>query len=643
MPPVPDGIEEPPVLPDLAVRRAPGGSWLGAGRPASRVPVTIDAGARAGQRVTFVFRVGHDGPDPATIVLTGRGRDLHAGVVWRLDGRDVTEAVDRGDLRVLVDPGAHRDLTLGVTLRQFAPAGFALTRTLTAEALGGARDRVRAVVTRGPSPVRFHDVGLALGLPRHTHSFDVDAAPVDGDGVDDLVISTHGRVEVFLNHQPGLETVLTRSGGDIHTCAVGDADGDGRADVYCTVGAENGTGSKRNRLWLQQPEGGFGPNRAAHYGVDDPYGRGRHPTFVDLDRRLGTDLFVGNENPRADDNVSLNRTFLHAETAEFSDVRLGMRSDIGGLCAQAADQDGNGWDDLLVCGGAGLATVGWNPGDNQLHLFRNLRRHDGGRRLVDVAPRLGIDLDGVQAARLAHLDGDGHLDLVVVRRDSVSVWPGAAGGTFRLRGVPRGSAGGPRDHAGRCRRAPRTRPVRGPGLRRPAGREPRGPPLPRRRTGLGLGGGPVTHPRRGLWRHGRRPRRGRRRDRRPRGRQRPMVGRGSRPGADLRPLLGLNPLAPPGRPRGRTGPMSDTDLRRIADDYWEAVMVASPVYATFVGDHRFDDRMDDLSEAAEDANLTVITGIVARAEALDPGALSAGRAGHPEPPPGRGRQRPSPH
>ncbi len=70
--------------------------------------------------------------------------------------------------------------------------------------------------------------------------------------------------------------------------------------------------------------------------------------------------------------------------------------------------------------------------------------------------------------------------------------------------------------------------------------------------------------------------------------------------------------------------MSDTELRRIADDYWEAVMVASPVYATFVGDHRFDDRMDDLSEAAEDANLTVITDVVARAEALDPGSLSAG-------------------
>src|SRR5688572_21207362 len=68
----------------------------------------------------------------------------------------------------------------------------------------------------------------------------------------------------------------------------------------------------------------------------------------------------------------------------------------------------------------------------------------------------------------------------------------------------------------------------------------------------------------------------------------------------------------------------DTELRRIADDYWEAVMVASPVYATFVGDHRFDDRMDDLSEAEEDATLAVITGIVVEAEALDPATLSPG-------------------
>lgn len=434
MPPATTTPESSPVLPDLTVRRAPDGPWLGQGRPAGNVPVTVDAPVRAGQRVTFAFRVGHDSPEPATIELRAQGRDARADVVWRLDGQDVTEAVDRGDLRLLVAPGDHPVLTLGVTLPRTVPDGFTLTRTLTAEALaGGARDRVRAVVTRGPASVRFHDVGLALGLPRHTHSFDLDAGPVDADGVDDLVVSYHGLVEVYRNHQPGLETVQTWTQGDLHACAIGDANGDLHSDVYCTVGAENGdAAAKRNRLWLQRPDGGFGPNRAEQYGVDDPFGRGRHPAFVDLDHRRGIDLLVGNENPRTDDNQSLNRTFLHAETAEFVDAQIGMRADIGGLCAQAVDQDANGWDDLLVCGGAGLATVGWHPSQNQLHLFRNVRRPDRGRRLVDVASRLHIALDGVEGARLAHLDGDGLMDLVVVKRTSVSVWPGTAGGRFGL-------------------------------------------------------------------------------------------------------------------------------------------------------------------------------------------------------------------
>jgi uncharacterized protein (DUF885 family) len=69
--------------------------------------------------------------------------------------------------------------------------------------------------------------------------------------------------------------------------------------------------------------------------------------------------------------------------------------------------------------------------------------------------------------------------------------------------------------------------------------------------------------------------------------------------------------------------MSDADLRQIADDYWEAQMVASPVYATFVGDHRFDDRMDEVSEEAEAAHLGEVSAIGERAAAVDPGSLTA--------------------
>ncbi|MET0158535.1 MAG: DUF885 domain-containing protein, partial [Acidimicrobiales bacterium] len=69
--------------------------------------------------------------------------------------------------------------------------------------------------------------------------------------------------------------------------------------------------------------------------------------------------------------------------------------------------------------------------------------------------------------------------------------------------------------------------------------------------------------------------------------------------------------------------MSDADLRRIADAYWEAVLDASPVYATFVGDHRYDDRMDDLSATAESAHLGVVAALGQDVDILDPATLSA--------------------
>lgn len=42
-------------------------------------------------------------------------------------------------------------------------------------------------------------------------------------------------------------------------------------------------------------------------------------------------------------------------------------------------------------------------------------------------------------------------------------------------------------------------------------------------------------------------------------------------------------------------------LRAIADEYWEARLEAHPLYASFIGDHRFDDRADDLSVEHEQA------------------------------------------
>jgi uncharacterized protein (DUF885 family) len=40
-------------------------------------------------------------------------------------------------------------------------------------------------------------------------------------------------------------------------------------------------------------------------------------------------------------------------------------------------------------------------------------------------------------------------------------------------------------------------------------------------------------------------------------------------------------------------------IRSIADEYWEAKLEASPLFASFLGDHRYDDRADDLSAEEE--------------------------------------------
>ena len=39
----------------------------------------------------------------------------------------------------------------------------------------------------------------------------------------------------------------------------------------------------------------------------------------------------------------------------------------------------------------------------------------------------------------------------------------------------------------------------------------------------------------------------------------------------------------------------------LAEEYWETLLEANPSTATLLGDHRFDDRLEDLSTEAEQA------------------------------------------
>ncbi len=45
--------------------------------------------------------------------------------------------------------------------------------------------------------------------------------------------------------------------------------------------------------------------------------------------------------------------------------------------------------------------------------------------------------------------------------------------------------------------------------------------------------------------------------------------------------------------------MRDPQVSDLADRYWETLLELSPTFATFVGDHRYDDRLEDLSAEAD--------------------------------------------
>src|SRR6478736_7082794 len=69
-------------------------------------------------------------------------------------------------------------------------------------------------------------------------------------------------------------------------------------------------------------------------------------------------------------------------------------------------------------------------------------------------------------------------------------------------------------------------------------------------------------------------------------------------------------------------PASPSDaLRDLADRYWEARLEASPLFATFLGDHRYDDRVDDLSAEGEARHRAAWLGFLGEAEAVDPAGL----------------------
>ena len=72
---------------------------------------------------------------------------------------------------------------------------------------------------------------------------------------------------------------------------------------------------------------------------------------------------------------------------------------------------------------------------------------------------------------------------------------------------------------------------------------------------------------------------------------------------------------------GQAAEPAQNQLLDIAARYWDARLAFSPIFATYLGDRRFDDRLDDQSDAAIAAHKARLDGFAAEVAAVDPDAL----------------------
>jgi uncharacterized repeat protein (TIGR03803 family) len=233
-------------------------------------------------------------------------------------------------------------------------------------------------------------------------------ADFDGDGHDDILVGGHDpddRIWYWspIGYQPG-PFVFPQV--DRHACAAADVNGDGMMDLFCMVGGDKGAGNgtKKDELWLQDFPGHF--TQKTDSGLEDGWGRGRRPVFLNFDGDALPDLYMTNKGDgKTGDEVSENRMFRNDGNGQFEELQTNATGLLGFACVDKGDIDNDGRDDLLVC----------QDGANG-HIFLN----DLGANFNEVASvAVGMWVD----AHLVDMNGDGWVDLVDLTSDGhLQIW-----------------------------------------------------------------------------------------------------------------------------------------------------------------------------------------------------------------------------
>ncbi|HEX2050670.1 MAG TPA: CRTAC1 family protein [Actinomycetota bacterium] len=247
--------------------------------------------------------------------------------------------------------------------RALAAALTALAAAVTACDESAPRDRSGGAPARRPA-VRFTDVTAAAGVAQDKDSGMWGAAwgDYDRDLDPDLMLGRHF-AHALLFENDGRRFRPAAGAGDVvdqfdrHGCAWGEANGDGRPDLYCTRGALEGTAAGPNYLAVQR--GGRLLNEAKRRGARDKFGRGRSTNWLDFDGDGDLDLFVGNKRRPGHPDA-----LLRNDGGRFRRVDWGLARGTSTISSSWSDWDRDGDPDLLALQYGDRAPIAYvNDGD----------------------------------------------------------------------------------------------------------------------------------------------------------------------------------------------------------------------------------------------------------------------------------------
>ncbi|MGQ0722497.1 MAG: FG-GAP-like repeat-containing protein [Candidatus Eiseniibacteriota bacterium] len=256
-------------------------------------------------------------------------------------------------------------------------------------------------VTSAPVLAQFTDATGVSGLQIHGTTWGAALGDLDGDGDLEIYCGRHLNAPViFWNLGETFSTSAHPSPfsgpTDRHGVLLLPIDDDPFTDLLILHGANGGTGSEPNELYLNDGAGTLTPIPGAG-GMDDPSARGRCIAAADFDGDGRLDVWAGNA-PRASDP---NALFRNTAPLSFSDASAtaGLDEGLGTVGGLWGDFDDDGDPDLFV-------------GGEEFPRPSILWRNDGGT-FADASGLFAPPLPVVSGADWGDLDGDGDLDLAV--------------------------------------------------------------------------------------------------------------------------------------------------------------------------------------------------------------------------------------